>query len=141
MPGAAGADALTGRDWISGEEITCRITAEGTTKEDGAVLATVAAVESVQAEPPHLEACLEHVLAMGDGHAIVELNDGVVEVLVHDTVANVGERPIARSRRGAAAKAQQQQARTDSVGVGNSKLGAEVANAGDKRCIRRDPDP
>ena len=106
MPGATGADAFACRYRIAGEEVACRVTAEGTTEEDGAVLAAVAAVEGVQTEPPHLETGLEDVLAVGDRHAVVKLNNGVGEVLVYDIAANVGERPSTGRRRRAAAKAQ-----------------------------------
>ena len=92
MPGATGAGTHTRGTRISGKEVRCRVTGEGAPKQDGTVLAAVAAIEGIEAETPELEAGLEDMLAVGDGDSVVKLDYCIGEVLVNDTAADVGER-------------------------------------------------
>ena len=131
VPGTAGADTLTGRDGIASEEIRCRITAEGATEEDGAVLAAVATVEGVDAGnatsgSPLLNTCLPWVMVTPSSNWITVSakfwSTTLLPTLVRVPCAGRGSRT--------AAKAQQQQARTDVVGVRNSQLCTQVTDAG-----------
>ena len=83
MPGRTVTDAYAPGSRPAGEEVLCRITAEGTTEQDVAIRAAVTSIEGIETEAPHLETGLENVLATGNRQAIVKLNDGVGEVLVY----------------------------------------------------------
>ena len=65
MPPNIGADALAGCSRISKEEVGSSVAGERSAKQDGAVLAAVATVESIDVIPPHLEPELDNMLAMG----------------------------------------------------------------------------
>ena len=86
---------------------------------------------------PDLKTCLPWVIR----HAIIELDDSVGEVLVHNSVTYVGKGGAsARCGRGAATKAEQQQARTGGVGVGDSECVPRLPMLGSKP-VRRKGDP
>src|SRR6185437_16093752 len=82
------------------------------------------------------------MLAVSDRCAVIELDDGVGKVLVHDLVADVGER-CATAGLGwqTTAEAKQQQAGTGIVGVCNSELRTQVADAGveSPAAVKSDP--
>ncbi len=82
MPRATRADTLARCPRIPGEEVSCRVAGECSAEQDGAVLAAVAAVEGVQAEPPQLKASLKYVLAMGNHHPVVKLDYGIGEIRI-----------------------------------------------------------
>ena len=122
MPANIGADALAGGSGVSQEEVGGGVTGECSAKRKPAVFTAVAAVEGIDVIPPHLEAGVDNVLAVGDDKSVIKLGDGVVKRLRHYRVADVGQCPHARRRSCTTTEAQQKQSGADSVGVGNAQL-------------------
>ncbi len=80
---------------------------------------------------------MEDVLAVGVRYAVIELNDGVGEVLLYNVAANIGKGGTAAGLGPiTAAKAEQQQAGASAVGIGDAELCPEVSNAGIKSSFR-----
>src|SRR5579875_1489485 len=116
MPDKAGADADASGFRIAEEKVSCRVAGEvdagaAAAEEDISILTGVAGVAGIDAIAPHLETGLEDMLAAGERHTVIKLDNGVGEVLLYDLAANIGQsRAAVGLGRETAAETDQQQA-------------------------------